>query len=150
MKVYRLYRKQTLPIGLEQAWDFFSSPHNLAEITPPWLHFTIRSELPERIYSGLMITYTIRVPPGLPWSWTGEIKHVEEPFLFVDEQRAGPYRLWHHQHRFAAVEGGVLMEDEVHYALPFGILGRPAHPIYVRPLLERIFDFRLDYLNKRW
>lgn len=143
----RLYRKQILPITLEQAWSFFSNPANLAEITPPWLKFRICSELPDRMYAGLIIKYRITMPPGLPVTWVTEITHVREPNFFVDEQRLGPYRLWHHQHTFEEVPGGVQMEDIVHYQVPFGPLGSLFMGWWIRRNLKAIFDYRYRYLE---
>jgi len=146
MKLYRLTRKQTLPISLEEAWPFFSTPHNLEQITPAFLRFHITSPVPDEIYNGLIITYRIAAIAGIPLTWVTEIKHVEPFSQFVDEQRLGPYRFWHHLHRFREVEGGVEMEDIVHYVMPFGWLGRLAHVVFVQDRLKAIFDFRRDYL----
>ncbi len=150
MTVYRLYRKQGLPIDVDEAWRFFGNPANLSEITPPWLHFRILSQTPDRLRPGMIISYAIKVPPGLPVRWTTEITHVVEPALFVDEQRAGPYKLWHHQHLFTPVDGGVAMEDIVHYRLPWGPLGRMAHALWVKNQLKEIFDFRYRYLEEKF
>ncbi|MFH1566654.1 MAG: SRPBCC family protein [Gemmatimonadota bacterium] len=149
-RVYRLRRSQRLAIGLDQAWGFFSDPRNLQEITPENLRFAIVSEVPERIYPGLMIEYRLMVPPGVPMGWLTEIKAVEAPRRFVDEQRFGPYALWLHEHRFGAVEGGVECEDLVHYALPYGGLGRLAHALFVRRQLEGIFAYRARVLRQRF
>lgn len=150
MKVYCLRRRQVLPIPLEQAWPFFSMPHHLEEITPAFLRFQITSEVPEEVYSGLIITYRIAAVAGIPTTWVTEIKHVEAPTQFIDEQRLGPFRFWHHQHRFREVEGGIEMEDIVHYMMPFGWLGRLVHTLFIRARLEAIFDFRRDHLAQRW
>ncbi|MGZ8244580.1 SRPBCC family protein [Methylomagnum sp.] len=104
MKIYRLHRTQFLPINLEEAWSFFSTPRNLEEITPPFLNFEITSETPDDIYSGLIITYRIAAVAGVPMTWVTEIKHVEPLSRFVDEQRIGPFRFWYHEHRFRAVK----------------------------------------------
>ncbi|TVM15187.1 hypothetical protein DPQ33_15965 [Oceanidesulfovibrio indonesiensis] len=147
--------------SLEEAWSFFSDPCNLAAITPPWLAFTVTCD-PEPMYAGQIITYTIAPFPGLPGlarlraSWVTEITHVrgpgdvgpDAPLFFVDEQRLGPYRFWHHQHRFTVEGHGVRMEDEVRYALPYGPLGDLAHRLMVRRRLEEIFDYRRATLAK--
>ncbi len=146
MAIHVLERTQRLPITPEEAWDFFSDPGNLALITPPSLRFEITSRPPGEIYPGAVITYRIRPLFGIPASWVTEISHVEKPSFFVDIQLLGPYRLWHHQHNFAQVEGGTEMRDTVHYALPFGPLGEMAHRILVRRRLEEIFDFRRQFL----
>ena len=146
MKVYQMRRQQTLPIDLDTAWDFFSNPSNLQRITPDHLNFHIFTDVPAQVYTGLMIGYRLRVPPGVPVTWWTEIKHVEAPYRFVDEQRQGPYRMWYHEHRFRAVEGGVEMTDILHYALPLGVLGRLAHALFVGRQVRGIFDHRVGVL----
>ncbi|MER3428052.1 MAG: hypothetical protein C4334_08105 [Pyrinomonas sp.] len=142
MKIHRLHFTQRLPIGLDEAWRFFSDPRNLPVITPPWLNFRITSEIPEKMYAGLIITYRVSPLLGWPVGWVTEITHVAEPRLFVDEQRFGPYRFWHHQHIFDETPDGVEMQDIVHYALPFGPLGQLANSLVVRQKLHDIFNFR--------
>lgn len=146
MGIHRLYRDQTLPIGVDLAWQFFSDPANLAEITPPWLKFRFCSQLPERMHPGLIVEYRITLPPGPPVRWVTEITHVQEPCFFVDEQRFGPYRFWHHLHRFTPVDGGVRMEDIVHYQLPFSPLGDWILGWWIQRKLKAIFDYRRQYL----
>lgn len=141
--IHVLETTQTLPIPVERAWDFFSDPRNLSRITPPELDFTIVSSLPPRIYPGMMIEYRVRPLPGMRVHWLTEITHVEPGRRFVDEQRIGPYRVWHHEHHFRALDGaGVEMTDRVTYVLPFSPLGDLAHPLLVRPQLRKIFAFR--------
>jgi ligand-binding SRPBCC domain-containing protein len=142
MTPHRIRYSQFIPVPPEEAWDFFSDPRNLPRITPQWMSFELLSDPPERMYPGLLIEYRVRPLWGIPLRWLTEITHVVEPFLFVDEQRFGPYRLWHHQHRFRAVAGGVEMEDDVHYLLRGGPFGRVAQRYLVRPRLEEIFRFR--------
>jgi len=146
MKLYVLEREQRLPIPLSQAWDFFSDARNLARITPPEMGFEVTSRLPERMYAGMIITYRIRPLLGVPVNWVTEITHVDEGRLFVDEQRFGPYRFWHHQHLFREVPGGVEVGDIVHYALPPG--AGPARPLIVQPRLHAIFDHRRRVLTE--
>lgn len=146
MKIYSLRRKQFLPLTLEQAWPFFSTPRNLEQITPAFLRFHITSEVPDEIHDGLIITYRIAAVAGIPMDWMTEIKHVKPLRQFVDEQRIGPFRFWHHLHRFNEVEGGIEMEDTVHYVMPWGWLGIVLHSLFIRSRLEAIFDFRKDYL----
>jgi ligand-binding SRPBCC domain-containing protein len=150
MKVYRLHRRQFLPITLEEAWPFFATPRNLEAITPDFLHFEITSDPPDEMYSGLIITYRIAAVAGIPMTWVTEIKHLEPYRRFVDEQRLGPYRFWHHEHAFRAVPGGIEMEDIVHYVMPWGWLGRLVHAVFVERRLKAIFDFRRDYLAGLW
>ena len=142
--MYKIEREQFLPISLSEAWDFFSSPNNLAKITPAELGFVVHGNVPERMYPGLFIQYTVSPLLGIPMRWVTEITHVREGEYFVDEQRVGPYAIWHHEHFFTEVEGGVLMRDVVHYKVPLGILGRLAHPLIVRPKLEQIFSYRWE------
>jgi ligand-binding SRPBCC domain-containing protein len=152
MAVYTLKRKQRLPIPLDQAWDFFSSPINLKEITPDYMDFRVTSdpEFAGRMYAGQVITYTVRPIMGIPLFWMTEITHVEDHQFFVDEQRQGPYSIWHHQHHFKAIEGGVEMTDLVHYKIPLGPLGVIAYHLFVRRQLEGIFDFRYKVLEERF
>lgn len=104
--------------------------------------FIVKSELPNKMYEGLMIAYTVKPIAGIPMNWVTEIKTVKDLEFFVDEQRVGPYKIWHHEHHFKVVDGGVEMTDIVSYVLPFGILGRLLQPLLVRPKLEQIFDYR--------
>lgn len=152
MSVYTLKRTQRLPIPLETAWDFFSSPANLKEITPAYMGFHIQSEAEfiKKMYPGQVITYTVSPLFGIPLFWMTEITHVREGEFFVDEQRVGPYALWHHQHHFKPIPGGVEMTDLVHYRLPLSVLGRLAHAIFVRRQLNTIFDYRYRVLENRF
>ncbi|MFL5383338.1 MAG: SRPBCC family protein [Longimicrobiaceae bacterium] len=146
MKLHLLEALQNLPISIGEAWAFFSDAHNLARITPPSLGFEVTSAPAERMYAGMIITYRIRPLLGVPVTWVTEITHVDEPRLFVDEQRFGPYRFWHHQHLFREVEGGVEMRDRVHYALPPG--GGAARRLLVAPRLREIFSYRREVLER--
>lgn len=149
MSVHTLKRVQRLPISPQQAWDFFSSPLNLREITPVYMDFRVTSD-PDflgSMYAGQVITYTVRPLLGIPLFWMTEITHVEPGVFFVDEQRKGPYALWHHQHHFKATAGGVEMTDLVHYEVPLGWLGDLAHGLFVRRQLEEIFDYRFQQLQ---
>ena len=148
MKTYCINRHQTLPTGLEQAWRFFSDPANLRLITPPWLNFTITSGVPSAIYPGLIISYRIRPIGGVAVPWVSEITHVQAPHYFVDEQRSGPYRFWHHQHHFKATQGGVDVLDIVHYRLPLGLIGMAMHAAWVQRRLDEIFRFRYHALAR--
>ena len=120
MNLHVLEREQRLPIPLDQAWDFFSNPRNLSRITPPDMGFELLSTPPERMHAGMLVIYRVRPLLHVPITWVTEITHVDEPHRFVDEQRFGPYRFWHHQHLFRPIPGGVEMSDIVHYALPPG------------------------------
>ena len=142
MKTYRLFRRQVLETDLESAWRFFSDPSNLSVITPSWLDFKITSRLPASVYAGLIITYRIRPLAGIAVPWVSEITHIDAPRFFVDEQRQGPYRFWHHQHRLKSVVNGVEKTDVVHYRLPGGLIGILLHAAVIRRRLEEIFDYR--------
>ncbi len=141
-RVYRLHTHQKIPTSLEKAWDFFSQPGNLKRITPTALNFQIQNEHPLLMYPGQIIEYTVKPLLGIPIYWMTEITHVEFQKRFVDEQRVGPYRLWHHQHQFTSIPEGVEMTDVVHYQLPFGFLGDVVNALIVRRQLQTIFDFR--------
>jgi ligand-binding SRPBCC domain-containing protein len=150
MKIYTLEQKQFLPIPLAEAWNFFSDPHNLKEITPPSMDFRVISETGHETYAGQIIQYTVKPMFGIPVRWVTEITHVREPYFFVDEQRFGPYTFWHHQHLFSEVPGGVEMRDIVSYGLPFGPLGRLVRELVVKHQLERIFGYRRKVLEQRF
>lgn len=149
MKLFTLETTQRLAIGIEEAWDFFSNPSNLAAITPAELGFQVTSTLPEKMYPGLIISYRITPLMGIGMTWVTEITHVDEPNYFVDEQRFGPYRFWHHQHHFREVDGGIEMRDIVNYAPP-----SPAAPLIekwlVGPRVQGIFDHRREVLRERF
>ncbi|MFC7336735.1 hypothetical protein ACFQY0_06070 [Haloferula chungangensis] len=148
--IHALEQEQFLPISMKEAWAFFSSPRNLDEITPPELGFRIESLRSEVVHEGQIITYKVKVLPGVWIPWVTEIKSVDEGRSFIDEQRFGPYKFWHHRHWFEEVDGGVLMKDLVHYAMPFWPFGELGHEIFVRPKLERIFGFRREVLERRF
>lgn len=150
MRLHTLEQEQILPITMEEAWGFFSSPANLNEITPSDLGFEITSAPESKMYNGQIITYRVKIAPFIWLPWVTEIKCVDEGRSFIDEQRFGPYKFWHHRHTFEPVDGGVLMRDKVHYGLSFGLLGDIAHLVFVRRKLEWIFGFRKQILAKRF
>jgi ligand-binding SRPBCC domain-containing protein len=150
MQIYTLANVQQVPISLQKAWEFFSTPLNLGELTPDSLDFKITHGGDTDIFPGMIIRYTLRPFPFARMSWVSEITHVEPLKYFVDEQRFGPYRFWHHLHRFVEVEGGVEIHDLVHYAMPFGFAGYMSHPILVRPQLDQIFAYRRKALLHRF
>jgi len=150
MRLHRLYRCQRLAVSPEVAWAFFSDPANLVTITPPWLDFRPTSQLPPAAYPGLIVTYRLRPLGSFAVDWVTEITQMRRPDYFVDEQRFGPYRFWHHLHRFTAVPGGLEMEDVVHYALPLGALGDLVHRLGVGRRLATIFDYRQQALQARF
>lgn len=146
--MYTIERIQRIPISLEEAWNFFQNPGNLSKITPSEMGFDILSEVPEKMYPGLFINYKVSPLFGIKMNWTTEITYVDAPNYFVDEQRVGPYSIWHHEHHFKEIQGGVEMLDRVNYKVPLGILGKLAHPLIVKPKLEDIFDFRIQRVEE--
>ncbi len=142
-KIYVFQRAQQLPISVERAWDFFSQPKNLHELTPPDLNLKFTNRVfGAEMYAGQIITYNVKPVLGIPLFWMTEITQVVKPLFFVDEQRRGPYAMWHHEHHFKKIDGGVQMTDLLHYALPLGPLGRLAHALFVQKQLESIFAYR--------
>lgn len=151
MAFYRFYREQELHASTEELWEFISSPKNLKEITPPHMGFDITTpNLPEKMYPGMVISYKVRPLLGIKTDWVTEITHVQEGRYFVDEQRIGPYTLWHHEHFLEPTEDGVLMKDIITYQPPFGILGALANSLFIKKQLNAIFDYRRRVLEKRY
>ncbi len=138
----KLISTQVLPIDIDTAWKFFSSPKNLNEITPEDMTFKITSEVPEEMYEGLFITYKISPFLGIKMDWCTEITHVKDKLFFVDEQRKGPYNIWHHEHHFKTVPEGVLMTDILHYDIGKSFLGSIAGALFVHKKVESIFNYR--------
>ena len=142
MKIYRLHKTQNIPITMNQAWEFLSSPANLKTITPDYMGFHILSGADRPMFPGQIIQYIVTPVMGIKTKWVTEITHVKDKEYFVDEQRFGPYALWHHKHFIKPIDGGVEMEDIIDYKIPFGILGQMLHPFLVKPKLEEIFEYR--------
>lgn len=157
MAVFSLISTQNIPGTPDKIWSFFADPANLPMITPPYMQFRIlpppgaASSVPQinagqipasQIYAGQIIEYKLRPLPWLSTYWMTEITQVREGQYFVDEQRHGPYRLWHHQHHFKPIQNGVEMTDIVHYAIPYGIIGDFANALFVRKQLQEIFQYR--------
>lgn len=140
--IYEINTKQKLPITKLKAWEFLSNPKNLQEIMPDDMGFEILSGADRKMFTGQLLQYKVTPLPGFHTKWVTEIKHVEEPDYFVDIQLYGPYDLWHHKHFIHEINGGVEVEDLVHYKLPFGALGRLMHPMIVKPKLNKIFKAR--------
>lgn len=148
-KVYSIKKVQTIPVTLDQAWDFFSNPANLQTITPDNMGFRVISKHQgDKMYPGQVIEYKVSPLLGIPLYWMTEITHVEDRKFFVDEQRFGPYSLWHHQHHFRETVQGVEMTDIVHYKLPLWFLGDIAHALFVKKRLEEIFEYRYRKVNE--
>lgn len=136
---------------MDEAWAFFSSPKNLKYITPEHMNFEIKFMTGgDDMYAGQLINYRVNVLPFVRVKWTTEITHVDSPNRFVDEQRFGPYAMWHHEHRFSKIDNGVLMEDEISYAIPFGFIGTIANGLFVKRQVEGIFDYRYKVLEQKF
>lgn len=144
MKTYRLTFEQFIPTTLNDAWDYFSSPFNLAEITPSEMAFDVQSPLTkeDKMFPGLIISYKVSPLLGIRLNWVTEITHIQDKSYFVDEQRFGPFAFWHHLHQFQEVEGGILMQDVLHYAIGWGPVGILANEMIVHKKLNQIFSFR--------
>lgn len=142
MKIYTKKSTQNLPISLDDAWDFLSNPKNLKIITPEYMGFIIESGADRPMFPGQIIQYIVTPMMGIKTKWVTEITHVQDKKYFVDEQRFGPYSLWHHKHFLKEIPGGVAMEDIIDYKIPMGWLGQLIHPILVKPKLDEIFEYR--------
>ena len=149
MQTYYFNAEQWLAIDIGRAWDFFSSPKNLAVITPPEMNFKIKTSIKNPgIYEGMLIDYTVKPLFGIPLAWKTKICEVNEPYFFMDTQLKGPFRLWEHSHTFVEKDGGVLVKDHVKYQIPFGILGKLAHTLVVNRRIEAIFSYRKEVLKQ--
>jgi len=147
--MYRYSADQFVPIALSEAWDFFSNPENLSKLTPDNIGFEpVTKSQDTSMYPGFFVTYKVAPLLGIKMTWATEITQVSPLKYFVDEQRLGPYKIWHHEHHFKEVEGGTLITDIIHYALPGGFIGRWFHPILVQPKLKEIFKFRAERVKE--
>ena len=147
MKLYTLKRKQIIPFDRNTVFSFFKSPENLEKITPSDVGFTIITPRPIKMQTGAVLDYTIKLA-GIPVRWTTLITEYDEPFGFSDVSTKGPYSFWYHRHWFEESEKGTVMHDEVTYAMPFGILGRVVHSLWVKRQLNAIFDFRAKIIDE--
>tara|TARA_Y100000766_G_C18895518_1_gene600718 strand:+ start:1345 stop:1803 length:459 start_codon:yes stop_codon:yes gene_type:complete len=147
--IHQLKTEQYLKADIDKVWEFVSSPRNLKKITPPYMGFDITSEnLPDKMYAGMIITYKVSPILSIPTTWVTEITHVSEKKFFIDEQRVGPYTMWHHQHFFKKHKNGVLMNDIITYKAPLGPLGVLANYLFISKKLKSIFEYRYKTLNK--
>jgi ligand-binding SRPBCC domain-containing protein len=147
--IYTLQTSQKLYISIEEAWNYFSSPENLANITPPKMGFNSTSKVDKKAYQGQIITYKVSPMPFIKMNWVTEITQVKKQEFFIDEQRFGPYKMWHHEHWFEALEdGSTLMKDKISYKIPFGFLGYLAQTIFIKKQLQSIFEYRYQILEK--
>jgi ligand-binding SRPBCC domain-containing protein len=144
--MFTLYREQYVTATLAEAWDLLKNPANLDLITPEDLQFKIISPVPREMYNGLIVEYRIRIPWFGEHTWIAEIKHIREMYSFVDEQRLGPYTFWYHYHQIDAEEGRIKLTDRVYYEVPYGIIGKILHLLFIRKTLDRIFDYRKEKL----
>ncbi len=151
MAFYQFKKEQKVNASMEDIWDFISSPRNLKEITPEYMGFNITSkDLPEKMYEGMIISYLVSPILGIKTNWVTEITHVKDLQYFVDEQRVGPYSIWHHQHFIEPISNGVLMRDIVSYEPPFGFLGAIANSLIIKGKLQEIFDYRTIAVEKKF
>ena len=151
MAFYQLHKSQKVKASVDEVWDFISSPQNLKEITPDHMGFDIISEnLPDKMYPGMIICYLVKPLPIMKTKWVTEITQVEDQKYFVDEQRIGPYAMWHHQHFIEPIEGGVIMRDIITYSPPFGFLGAIANALLIKKKLRLIFDYRFDAVERKF
>jgi len=148
-KTYALHFVQKIPCTIDEAWIFFSDPRNLTRITPADFDFKVISKFHgTTMYPGQIIEYKVKPLLGISLYWMTEITHVEDKKFFVDEQRYGPYSLWHHQHLFKEITGGVEMTDIVHYKIPMWFIGDIANAVFVRKKLESVFKYRYNRVEE--
>lgn len=148
MGFYQFRNRQIINMPIEKVWSFISDPRNLKKITPEHLGFDITTEnLPEKIYAGMIISYSLTPLWGIKTTWVTEITHLKEGEYFVDEQRVGPYKIWHHQHILEASSKGTIMTDIVSYSPPFGLLGDIANQMIIKSKLKEIFEYRTKVLS---
>jgi len=148
--MHKLRQEQFIPITMEEAWHFFSSPENLNAITPDDMVFDIISEIPATMYEGLFINYRLKPFLNIPVNWCTEITHIQEMNYFVDEQRIGPYKIWHHEHHFKSVDGGVIMTDLLHYDIGKSVFGWLAGILFVHKKVKGIFEFRKKAMETKF
>jgi ligand-binding SRPBCC domain-containing protein len=146
--IYYLRTEQFINADIEKVWDFFSNPENLNELTPPELKFRIVTDLSNKMYQGQVIEYRVGIFPGIWTKWLTEITHLNDKKLFVDEQRVGPYKIWHHQHIFTEKDNGVLMQDIVTYVIGYGFIGSLVHALFIKRKLKNIFDYRFKKVEE--
>ncbi|CAM1346093.1 SRPBCC family protein [Tenacibaculum crassostreae] len=147
--IYTLETEQELVVSIKEAWNYFSSPENLEKITPPSMGFQITSKVDKKAYEGQIITYKVSPLPFIKTNWVTEITKVKEECFFIDEQRFGPYKMWHHEHFFESLpNGNTLMKDKISYKIPFGFLGYLAQALFVKKQLTSIFKYRYNTLEE--
>jgi len=148
MSHFQFKRVQHLHTDIDTIWDFASSPKNLKEITPDHMLFNITSDVAEKMYPGMIVTYEVAPLLGIKLDWVTEITQVKDKSFFIDEQKVGPYQLWHHQHIFEPTDAGVSMTDIITYKPPFGILGNLLNSLFIKKQLNAIFDYRKKVMEQ--
>ena len=151
MKLFRLCRQQTITVSIEEAWDYFSNPRNLAELTPRWLGFDILTEDSDDIsqmYAGMIIQYKVSPLPYIRMCWASQITDVQKPYFFADLQISGPYKYWYHEHMFKSSPDGTEVRDTVYYAIPLGPLGGIIRRLLIKKRLNAIFDYRAEKMTE--
>jgi len=149
-RTFFLKEIQRFPIKIDEAWEFFSNPLNLEEITPPSLNLVVTNHIPKQMHAGMIITYVMEPILKIKMNWITEITNMQEPFFFVDEQRFGPYKFWHHQHIFKEIDGGVEVTDLVHYKIRGWIFTSLLNDMFVKRELQKIFSYRAAILLKKF
>ena len=148
MSLTQLFYEQKINTDLDNLWKFISSPKNLSKITPSYMDFKILSKVPNEMYEGLIISYTVKPILGVKMNWVTEITHIKDKKYFVDEQRNGPYKMWHHEHILIETDNGIIMKDIISYIPPFGVLGQILNVFFIKRQVEGIFKYRTEVLNK--
>ena len=147
--MYTFQHHQELCLSIEQCWEFFSNPANLKVLTPPSLRMDIEEkDNSPKIYPGMILSHTIRPFLNIPLQWISEITHILPFQYFIDEQLYGPYKFWHHEHRFRPSTKGVEVSDTIHYMMPYGYLGQAAHRLGIKQKIEEAFVFRKNTLEE--
>ena len=148
MKLTQLYFEQKINTDINKLWNFISSPKNLSKITPDYMDFKILSEIPNEMYEGLIISYTVRPILGIKLNWVTEITHIKNNNYFIDEQRQGPYKMWHHEHILEETNDGIIMRDKLSYIPPFGIFGQILNILFIKKQINKIFEYRTKILDE--
>tara|TARA_B100001287_G_scaffold273953_1_gene278361 strand:- start:1440 stop:1895 length:456 start_codon:yes stop_codon:yes gene_type:complete len=148
MSLTQLFYEQKINTDIDKLWKFISSPKNLSKITPRYMDFKILTEIPNEMYEGLIISYTVKPILGIKMNWVTEITHIKDKKYFVDEQRKGPYKMWHHEHILLETDNGIIMKDIISYIPPFGILGKILNKLFIKRQVSEIFNYRTEVLKK--
>ena len=147
--IYQIKRDLFIKSNINEIWSFASNPYNLEKITPKYMSFKIKTpDLSEKIYPGMIIEYTVSPILNIPFNWVTEITHIKEKSIFIDEQRFGPYKMWHHEHRFIEQKNGIIMKDIVSYIPPFNFIGHISNTLFIQKKLKEIFDYRENVINQ--